>query len=143
MSYYHFWRFMTKKGYAYLYDQFGEGPRHALYLPDDIRGLADDPYRSLAWMVRKEGGYHNSDENFTEFRWANFFRKKKLLDTQGRRGFHLAIQKGLSLAKKSTAKKLPGFIGPDKKKELEQKLKIKKSAFVPSEKNLKELSGKN
>jgi hypothetical protein len=45
---------------VYPYCQFGEGPRKPLYLPRDIRGLADDPYRSLAWFVRKAGGFDPS-----------------------------------------------------------------------------------
>jgi hypothetical protein len=57
MSYAQFWKWMFKTRNAYPYCQFGEGPQKALYLPRDIRGLADDPYRSLAWYVRKAGAF--------------------------------------------------------------------------------------
>ena len=57
MSYAQFWRWMRTSRNMYPYCQFAEGPRAALYLPKDIRGLADDPYRSLAWFVRKAGGF--------------------------------------------------------------------------------------
>jgi len=110
MSYSQFWQWMKKSHFYYPYCQFGEGPRNPLYLPNDIRGLADDPYRSLAWFVRKEGGYENSEKTFAEFSWANFFRHKKLLDRTGRQGLEKAIPKGVKLAQSKEASKLPGFI---------------------------------
>ena len=109
MSYASFWKWMFKTRNAYPYCQFGEGPREALYLPRDIRGLADDPYRSLAWFVRKAGAFENSDRNFAEFTWANFFRQKKLLDRSGPAGMSRALVKAVALAQSPAAKQLPGF----------------------------------
>lgn len=109
MSYGDFWRWMFKSRNAYPYCQFGEGPRPALYLPKDVRGLADDPYRSLAWFVRKAGGFENSDKNFAEFKWANFFREKRLLDERGLRGMKEAMVEAVKLAQSKAAKKLPGY----------------------------------
>jgi hypothetical protein len=37
-------------------------------------GMRDDPYRSLAALVRKSGGYEKSTRPFSEFVWANHFR---------------------------------------------------------------------
>lgn len=109
MSYPAFWRWMFKNRNAYPFCQFGEGPRKALYLPRDIRGLADDPYRSLAWFVRKAGAFENSDRNFAEFKWANFFRSRRLLDKFGPRGIPDALIKAAKLAQSPAAKKLPGY----------------------------------
>ena len=109
MSYPSFWKWMTQSRNMYPFCQFGEGPREALYLPRDIRGLADDPYRSLAWFVRKAGAFENSEKNFAEFRWANFFRSKKLLDKHGPRGLAAALPKAVKLAQSAAAKDLPGF----------------------------------
>ena len=109
MSYATFWKWMFKTRNAYPFCQFGEGPRKALYLPKDIRGLADDPYRSLAWFVRKAGAFENSDRNFAEFKWANFFRSKRLLDQYGPAGMPNALLKATKLAQSSAAKNLPGF----------------------------------
>ncbi len=109
-----FWKYMYRKNFYYPYCQFGEGPRNSLYLPQDIRGLADDPYRSLAWFVRQEGGYENSDLPFAEFHWANFFRSKKLLHRHGRAGFGSAIDKARKLAHSKEAKKLPGYLSQPK-----------------------------
>lgn len=132
MTYRQFWRHMAQRQRAYLYDQFGEGPREPLYLPPDIRGMADDPYRSLAWLVRKEGGYENSDQTFAEFQWANHFRARKLLVSHGREGFHEAVHKGLRLARQPAAQDLPGYKGPKKKKRIaESGAVVKKSKFVP------------
>jgi hypothetical protein len=36
--------------------------------------------RSLAWLVRERYGYLKNDVNFSEFKWANFFRTLILLD---------------------------------------------------------------
>jgi hypothetical protein len=134
LSYSRFWKKMRKKKYAYLYDQFGEGPRNPLYLPDDIRGMADDPYRSLAWIIRKEGAFSNSDETFSEFQWADFFREHHLLESNGRRGMHKAVKKGIQLVKKKQPSHLPGAL---KKSEIKTKLdrkKKKKTKFIKKEK---------
>lgn len=132
LTYRQFWQKMRKLNYAYLYDQFGEGPRSPLYLPLDIRGVADDPYRSLAWMVRKEGGYKNSNKSYAEFEWADFFREKKLLESHGREGMHGALKKAIALVKKSDVKrKLPGKIKKEHvKSDLDKKPKAK-SKYVP------------
>jgi hypothetical protein len=109
LSFADFWKWMHKSKNVYPYCQFGEGPRKALYLPRDIRGLADDPYRSLAWFVRKAGGYDSSDKNFAEFKWANFFRDRKLLDKHGTMGLPQAMVKATQLAQSKAAKGLPGY----------------------------------
>jgi hypothetical protein len=46
-----FWNFMVRQNWVYLSDQFGMGPHLPSALPSDIRCLADDPYRSLAYEV--------------------------------------------------------------------------------------------
>jgi hypothetical protein len=109
MSYAQFWKWMFKSRNAYPFCQFGEGPRKAIYLPKDIRGLADDPYRSLAWFVRKAGAFENSDRNFAEFKWANFFRGKQLLDRYGPGYMARALVKAVALAQTPAAKHLPGY----------------------------------
>lgn len=109
MTFAQFWKWMNKNRSVYPFCQFGEGPRNALYLPKDIRGLADDPYRSLAWYVRKSGGFENSDKNFAEFQWANYFRSKKILDKDGTRGFAKALIVATRLANSKSARHLPGY----------------------------------
>jgi hypothetical protein len=127
MTHAQFWKWMFKTRNAYPFCQFGEGPRKAIYLPKDIRGLADDPYRSLAWFVRKVGAFENSDRNFAEFKWANFFRERQLLDRQGLACMPRALEKAVILAQSSAAKHLPGFgkLNLEEKKKAVKKVKKK------------------
>jgi hypothetical protein len=128
ISYSDFWKWMFSNRNAYPYCQFGEGPRKALYLPRDIRGMADDPYRSLAWFVRKAGAFENSDKNFAEFRWANFFRAKKLLDSYGMAGMPQAMAKAVKLAQSPAAKNLPGYGKLNLKQQEKAVVKVKAKA---------------
>jgi hypothetical protein len=127
LSYAQFWKWMFKTRNAYPFCQFGEGPRKAIYLPKDIRGLADDPYRSLAWFVRKAGAFKNSEKNFAEFKWANFFRHQRLLDRYGLAGMPNAMKRAVSLAQSAAATGLPGFgkLNLQDKGKAEKKLKRK------------------
>jgi hypothetical protein len=109
LSYRQFWKKMLDKDWCHLYDKYGDGPRDPMYLPPDIRGLADDPYRTLAWLVRQEGGYRRTDEPFAEFQWANFFRAQNVFDCAFDLDFEAATKKALRLARTKAAKKLPGF----------------------------------
>jgi hypothetical protein len=140
MSYRQFWKRMEQENYVHLYDQFGDGPREPLYLPHDIRGLADDPYRSLAWMVRKEGAYNNSTEKFAEFQWANFFRRKALLTRYGRAGFVSAVKKAWDVARTKAARKLPGYIPPEVAEVNEPLSGTGKSEFIPEAQSKGELA---
>ena len=127
MTYAQFWKWMFKTRNCYPYCQFGQGPRKALYLPKDIRGVADDPYRSLAWFVRKAGAFENSERNFAEFKWANFFRGKRLLDRRGLAAMSQALVRAVALAQTAEAKRLPGFgkLNLEEKKEAVKKVKKK------------------
>lgn len=53
---------LEEKGWLHRYDKFGRGPHDPEHLPENVRCLADDPYRSLAWMLRDAGGYEKSAE---------------------------------------------------------------------------------
>jgi hypothetical protein len=116
MTYKQFWHYMKMHRYTHLYDQFGDGPHAPLYLPQDVRGLGDDPYRSLSWLVQVAGGYEKTNFPFAEFLWANFFRKYKLLHNHFFLNFAGAQKKALALAHSSAAKNLPGYIDPKKKR---------------------------
>eukprot|EP00798_Chlamydomonas_sp_ICE-L_P005795 gene5795-6076_t len=45
-------------------------------LPSSLTDMKDDPYRSLAGLVRKAGGYEKKWAPFAEFKWANYFRTR-------------------------------------------------------------------
>jgi hypothetical protein len=51
-------------------------------LPKTVADLPDDPYRTLAWMVRRDNGFcrklmSQPPPEFAEFQWADAMRKKK------------------------------------------------------------------
>ncbi len=76
----HFWKAMFKNNWVYLFDQSGGGPQPPEELPTHVKDLGYDPYRGLAWIVREHHGYLKNDAPFSEFKWANFFRTRILLD---------------------------------------------------------------
>ena len=104
-----FWEVMHKSKWSHLFDQFGNGPHQPHYLPESIRGLADDPYRSLAWAVRREGGYDKTDHAFAEFLWADHFRKKIPEIKVGSAGFKASVKKALEICVHQDCQKLPGY----------------------------------
>ena len=104
-----FWNSMKHTGWCYLKDQFGKS-HHQSELPKTIRGMGDDAYRSLAWVVREKGGFKKSTVPFTEFYWADLFRRRMQwgpneYDPLSKKG----IREALTICKNSEAKKLPGY----------------------------------
>jgi len=106
-----FWAEMKRRGWFYDKDQFGDGPRSPDQLPEDTRGHADDPFRSLAGAVRNRGGYDKSATPFAEFEWANFLRKRLKTYPRGDADFEKAVKEALALARSPEAKGLPGYKG--------------------------------
>ena len=76
----YFWKTMHEQNFVYLFDQSGGGPQQPATLPAHIKDLNFDPYRSLAWVVGEHHGYSKNNAPFSEFKWANFFRTRILLD---------------------------------------------------------------
>jgi hypothetical protein len=101
------WRTMKDANWVYLIDQLGGGPHEPIELPESIRCLADDPYRSVSWRVRSEGGYQKTPAPFSEFRWAEFFRKS-LKTHPVHDEFEHAVTEALLLARSPAASHLPG-----------------------------------
>lgn len=99
-----FWDVMKKARWVYLFDQFGNGPHSEKLLPVDIRGLADNPYRSLAWMVRESKGFEKENIPFIEFYWADLFRKQISFDPSSESGIKKAKDEALAYIKKQNLK---------------------------------------
>ena len=106
-----FWNEMNHRGWFYLHDQFGLGPHSPASLPVDIRGLADDPYRSLAWALRDQGFIAKVNVPFFEFQWAAFFRLNLDIRVYSKSDFKEAIFQAKKLAKSPEARGIPGFVG--------------------------------
>lgn len=45
-------------------------------LPNDLDGLTNDPYRSLAWLIRTASAFEKVLKPFLEFIWGDFLRTK-------------------------------------------------------------------
>jgi hypothetical protein len=99
-----FWEVMQKARWVFLMDQFGNGPHSEKLLPKDIRGLADNPYRSLAWMVREAKGFEKENIPFIEFYWADLFRKNVSFDTSSEESIKKAKEEALAFIKKHNLK---------------------------------------
>jgi hypothetical protein len=103
-----FWNEMISRKWVYLYDGHGKGPLDPRQLPKKIKDLEDDPFRSLAWAVREQDGYHESKEPFAEFSWANFFRKK-LPNDKPNANMEQLIKEALKICHMPEANGLPGY----------------------------------
>ncbi len=105
-----FWSVLDHRRWAYPYDAKGER-RHFRDIPKSVTGLKDDPYRSLAGEIRRAGGYAKDTTPFSEFLWADLFRRRiarKAVEAD----FAAAIEKALAIAKSKDAIYLPGWCGP-------------------------------
>lgn len=110
-----FWRAMEFHRWAHPYDERGRRRDYAA-IPSRVSKLRNDPYRSLAGLVRKAGGYAKDAAPFAEFLWADFFRlqitRKKLRPTPGAQALPAeTLQQALALARQPNARYLPGWAG--------------------------------
>lgn len=105
-----FWNVMNFNQWTHPYDAQGERrPYEAI--PRRIADLQDDPYRSLAGLLRRAGGYAKDATPFSEFLWADFFRSRiasELINDQGPK----LQDEALILARSQEARYLPGWVGP-------------------------------
>jgi hypothetical protein len=104
-----FWAHMQDKQWVYLYDEHGKGPFQPSDLPRTIADMRDDPYRSLAWLVRERGAIHNVETPFAEFQWANYFRSRVPIQPADS-DLDQAAATAVPLAHLPAASGLPGFI---------------------------------
>jgi len=105
-----FWGVMDNKRWVYPYDAKGER-RPFKDLPKSVKDLKDDPYRSLAGELRRQGGFAKDTTPFSEFLWADFLRRqisRKMINDH----FLKALEQAKELAKTHDAIYLPGWCGP-------------------------------
>ena len=102
---------LQKRGWLYLFDGRGNGPKPATELPHTLLGLQDDPYRSLVWKLKKEGlikpqpliPYH-------EFRWGSWLRTRPLPPFSSAR-LEPALPAARCFARSAAARHLAGWRG--------------------------------
>ncbi len=102
-----FWTTMEGKAWVHPFD--GKGKRRKISdIPDDLLDMEDDPYRSLAGVVRQEGGFNKTLTPYMEFAWADYFRHQNKLKALNA-DFTGTVKKALALASAPEAAKLPGY----------------------------------
>jgi hypothetical protein len=107
-----FWLTLENRSWSWPYDAqgrriaFGAMPRH-------VYELEDDPYRSLAGLVREAGGYEKSSVPLEEFRWADLFRATMAAPPAIEADFDAALQRGVDIARSNLAMGMPGFLGAE------------------------------
>jgi hypothetical protein len=103
----HFWQAMIQAHWAHPIDARGER-RPYREIPDHLKQLRDDVYRSLAAYVRAAGGYDKTPTPFAEFAWADWFRHRVAIGTT-RDDFNRAVTEAVKLAHGTAAVALPGY----------------------------------
>ena len=105
-----FWNVMDFRGWTHPYDSKGRRRSHSA-LPKTVKGMKDDPYRSLAGELRNIGGFAKDTTPFAEFLWADFLRgriKVKSIE----KDFDSSLAKARDLARSADANYLPGWCAP-------------------------------
>jgi hypothetical protein len=105
-----FWFVLENRNWMHAFDDKGRR-RGYEDIPKSVKGLVDDPFRSLAGELRLAGGFAKDTTPYSEFLWADFLRrrvKRKLVETD----FVRALERALKLAKSEEADYLPGWCGP-------------------------------
>ena len=105
-----FWMAMDHHNWVHPYNAKGQRDEFSA-IPKKLRGLADDPYRSLADQVEKLGGCAKTHACYEEFLWADYFRSRIALKKKSD-DWDAAVSLALVLARDREAKYLPGWCGP-------------------------------
>ena len=66
-----FWAVMDNRSWMHPYDDQGRRQHHA-HIPKSVVEMVDDPFRSLAGELRRQGGFRQGHTLFSEFLWADF-----------------------------------------------------------------------
>jgi hypothetical protein len=109
-----FWAKMKEHDWVYLHDETGKPMGDPTGLPRTIESMRDDPYRSLAWLVREKDGYLQTESPYADFHWADFFRARVRLGN-GTNAFDEATREAVKVAHSPEAKDLPGYVAPTDK----------------------------
>lgn len=106
-----FWIFLDNRGWLHPFDADGNRRDYSA-IPKRIAKLVDDPFRSLAGAVREAGGFAKDTTPFSEFIWADYFRRR-LKRARLEDDYESSVAKALLLARAHEAEFMPGWCGPD------------------------------
>ena len=103
--------FLDNRNWLHPFDSHGRRQRYNA-LPKHVAKLEDDPFRSLAGAVRRAGGFAKVDTPYSEFLWADFFRRR--IDRhEVEERFDDAVVHACEIANSKDASYLPGWAGID------------------------------
>lgn len=109
-----FWSGLMKARLVHLADADGK-PITPEQLPRSLSAMGDDPYRSLAWRLRKDNGFCRAtmtQKEFAEFIWADWLRRRpEVPPDQVRGSAKKFVNTAKTLARSAAAKDLPGYVG--------------------------------
>ncbi|KYR01954.1 hypothetical protein DLAC_00744 [Tieghemostelium lacteum] len=107
-----FWEKMSEEKWVHPYDKYGKGPVPFDNIPTKVKELDDDIFRSVAAVVKIQGGFKKTFIPYAEFQWANYFRSCWPEDTNTHtHSFDHIVEKSMEHAVHSKAKDLPGYVG--------------------------------
>ena len=107
------WNLFKQNGWIHLRDR-DRNSIHPHEIPRFIGDLNDDPFRSLAWMLKKLKAFKKTGVSFQEFIWADFLHKEFAeqgleFDFSSREGYRNALKQSVEIiAQKSEDLELPG-----------------------------------
>lgn len=102
---------LERRGWLYLYDGRGIGPRPSTALPHRLLDLQDDPYRSLVWKLKREKRIAAEPLiPFHEFRWGAWLRRRPLPPFSSER-LDPALPRARALVVSPAASHLAGWMG--------------------------------
>jgi hypothetical protein len=109
-----FWSELERDHLVRLANAEGK-PLMPAQLPQSLKLMPDDPYRSLAWLVRKNGGICRSEmkqKEFAEFVWADWLREQPELPAAAvGASAKKMLPKALELVRGPAAKEMDGYVG--------------------------------
>jgi len=112
-----FWKRMRKRGWVL---ERGRGePMSRETFSERLGGLLDDPFRSLAWLIRKMGAFEDLKRPYQEFTVADFLRAHMVFEPQMDHEYELAALRAFELMRSEKAERaaedepLLGFLSRD------------------------------
>jgi hypothetical protein len=105
-----FWPVLDSRGWCHPFDADGRRQGYDA-IPETVELLGDDPFRSLASALRRDGGFAKDDTLFSEFHWADHLRRH-VDPSLVEQDFDRALAAALELARHFTPASQIGGQGP-------------------------------
>lgn len=97
-----FWKQMRKAGF--VLEQSLGAPVKPEDFPERLPDLVDDPFRSVAWLIRKMGAFEDLKKPYQEFAVADFLRERLSFRPVHDHEYELVSLRAFELMRSSEAK---------------------------------------